>query len=86
MAHHKSTMKRIKTNLKANIRNRHYRSLMRTAVRRIGETEETGVRAERLHSACAIIDRLASKGIIHRIAASRSKSRLHRRYSGSHEK
>ncbi len=86
MAHHKSTIKRIKTNLKSNLRNRHYRSLMRTAIRRIGEAEETQARSERLMHACAVIDRLASKGVIHRNNASRNKSRLHRRFGGDQAK
>lgn len=78
MAQHKSALKRIKTSQKANLRNRHYRSMMRTAMRRVREagTEET--RQSTLRTACAILDRLASKGIIHHNTAARRKSRLHR--------
>ena len=78
MAHHKSALKRIKTNRKANIRNRHYRSTMRTALRRVRESESSDERQTTLRQACAILDRLATKNIIHRNTAARRKSRLHR--------
>ncbi len=81
MAHHKSTKKRIKTNLKANLHHRHYRSLMRTAIRRIGESQDDQLRSTNLLHACAVVDRLASKGIIHRNAAARTKSRLNRKFA-----
>ncbi|MDP8229229.1 MAG: 30S ribosomal protein S20 [Candidatus Electryoneaceae bacterium] len=78
MAHHKSTRKRIKTNRKANIRNRQFRASMRTALRRVRESESNDDRLTNLHQACAILDRLATKKIIHRNTAARRKSRLHR--------
>ena len=76
MAHHKSTIKRIKTNNKANERNRQYRSMMRTAIKKIRTSESTEARNENLTSLCAILDRLVSKGIIHINTAARRKSRL----------
>jgi len=78
MAHHKSAIKRIRTNLKANVRNRHYRSMMRTALRRVREGKDTETRQNDLRYTCALLDRLAVKGIIHRNTAARRKSRLHR--------
>lgn len=76
MAHHKSAQKRIKTNAKANLRNRQYRSMMRTAIRRVREAEDIETRTSALKTANVILDRMASKGIIHRNAAARRKSRL----------
>ncbi len=78
MAHHKSTIKRIKTNSKANLRNRQYRSLMRLSMRRVREGSSPETIQKDLRSACAVLDRLAVKGIIHRNTAARRKSRLHR--------
>ena len=76
MAHHKSTIKRIKTNNKANERNRQSRSIMRTAIRKLKTAESAETRNENLTELCAILDRLVSKGIIHINTAARRKSRL----------
>jgi small subunit ribosomal protein S20 len=81
MAHHKSAIKRIKTSRAANLRNRYYRSLMRIAIRRVHEAETAESASENTRKACAVIDRLASKGIIHRNTAARRKSSLYHRVS-----
>ncbi|HHE46603.1 MAG TPA: 30S ribosomal protein S20 [Bacteroidetes bacterium] len=78
MAHHKSAIKRIKTNRKSNLRNRHYRTLMRTSLRRVRESSSPETLQGNLRSACAVLDRLVGKGIIHRNNAARRKSKLHR--------
>ncbi|MBT3231273.1 MAG: 30S ribosomal protein S20 [Calditrichaeota bacterium] len=76
MAHHKSALKRIKTSRKANERNRQFRTKMRNSIRKLRESENSEARQENLRSACAILDRLVSKGVVHRKTASRRKSRL----------
>jgi len=76
MAHHKSAIKRIRTSNKARERNRQYRSKMRTVMRRVHESENDETRRTNLHHACAILDRLVSKGVIHRNTAARRKSKL----------
>jgi small subunit ribosomal protein S20 len=79
MAHHKSTKKRIKTNLKANLRNRQYRSKMRTAIRKVREASDNETTAySDLQKTNALFDRLVAKGIIHRNTAAHRKSRLHK--------
>ncbi|MCF7809612.1 30S ribosomal protein S20 [bacterium] len=78
MAHHKSTKKRIKTNLKANLRNRQYRSKMRTAMRKVREATDVDTAHNDLQKTNALFDRLVVKGIIHRNTAARRKSRLHK--------
>ena len=78
MAHHKSAIKRIRISHRAYLRNRHYRSMMRTAIRQVQEAENSDIRREHLRLACATLDRLVSKGIIHRNTAARRKSSLHR--------
>ena len=89
MAHHKSAIKRIRTNNKANLRNRHYRSLLRTSIRRVLENRDNEKIQNDLRAACAILDRLSSKGIMHRNTAGRRKSQLHKfvskRLAGSTE-
>ena len=76
MPHHKSAKKRVKTNLKANLRNRKYRSRMRTAIRKINEASDVETAQSDLKITNRLLDKLASKGIIHRNTAARRKSRL----------
>ncbi len=76
MAHHKSALKRIRTSRKANERNRKFRTKMRNSMRKVRESETTESRQENLKNACAILDRLVSKGVVHRKTAARRKSRL----------
>lgn len=75
MPHHKSAMKRVRTSKKENARNRIYRTMMRRAIRRVRESDGAES-VELAKTANAILDRLASKGIIHRNTAARRKSRL----------
>ena len=78
MAHHLSAKKRIRTNAKANLRNRSYRSLMRSTLRKVGEPASVEARQEHLRLAVSVLDKLATKGIIHRNTAARRKSKLFR--------
>lgn len=72
MANTKSALKRIKTSIKRNLRNRKVKSSVRTAVRKFQE----GVSVESLRSAISALDKAVSKGVFHRNTASRKKSRL----------
>ena len=78
MAHHKSCIKRIKTSAKANERNRSYRSMMKTAVKRIQESDNRETAMERLTSITSLLDKMVLKGVLHRNNASNKKSRLSR--------
>ncbi len=75
MPQHKSAKKRIRTNLKRNIRNRAAKSALRTALRKYREMnpEDRGSAFAALQST---LDRAVQKGIIHRNKAARVKSRL----------
>ncbi len=79
MAHHKSAIKRIKQNEKRNARNRHQKSTLKTYIKRVREAvenkdKEAAVAALKL--AVPVIDKTATKGVIHKSNASRSVSRL----------
>ena len=79
MAHHKSAVKRIKQNAKKNARNRHVSSTLKTFVKRVREAveakdKEAAIAA--LKAAIPVIDKTATKGVIHSSNASRSVSRL----------
>ena len=78
MAHHKSCLKRIKTSAKANERNRAYRSMMKTSIKRIQESENRETALERLNSVSSLLDKMVLKGVLHRNNASNKKSRLMR--------
>lgn len=78
MAHHKSAIKRIRTNEKARLRNKHYRSLMKTAVKKVRLAESKETASANLNNAISILDRLAVKGIIHKNNAANKKSKLTR--------
>ena len=79
MAHHKDAIKRNRQNAKRNAYNRHYRSLMKSTIKKVrvmvakGATEDA---AAALPSAVAIIQKVAGKGVIHKKQAARRVSRL----------
>jgi small subunit ribosomal protein S20 len=84
MANNKSAEKRIRVNERRRLRNQTYRSATRTIVRKAERAIESGVGEETLASLQAAMSRLdstAGKGIIHRNAAARKKSRLMIRYN-----
>ena len=76
MAHHKSCIKRAKTSEIARMRNRAYRSQMRTAVKKVLTSADPEAAAAEYRKASSILDRLARKGVIHRNNAANQKSRL----------
>ena len=82
MAHHKSAIKRIRQNEKKRVQNRHHRTTLRSSVKvleqAIEENKTDQVNAL-LKKTLAMIDKAASKGVIHKNKASRSVSRLARK-------
>jgi len=79
VANHKSAIKRIKQNAKQRTHHRHFRATMRTQLKSTRAAIEDG-NAENakveLNKATAIVQRLVTKGIIHRHQAARRISRL----------
>lgn len=77
MPHHKSNVKRMKQSEKQRNRNRAWRSQLRSAIRDLRATEGSGPEvASQYRNVTSMIDRAASRGLIHRKAADRYKSRL----------
>ena len=77
MANIKSQMKRIKTNEKARQRNVAVKSALKTAVRRVRSAAEAGDAAAAttaLTTASKLLDKAASKGVIHKNQAANRKS------------
>lgn len=77
MANIKSQKKRIITNEKARMRNRAVKSELKTAIRRVKEAvaAENGAEAfAAAMAACRLLDKAASKGVIHKNQAANRKS------------
>ena len=85
MATHASALKAHKQSLKNREHNRQFRSRLRSALKSIRTAVDgndlTGAK-NALKQTISLIDRMASKGIIHRNAAGRYKSRLTTRIAG----
>lgn len=85
MANTKQTIKRIKQNEKARVRNRHVRSTFRTYVKRVRaaiDAADLTAAEESLKLAVTALTRAAGKGVIHKNQAARSVSRLTRAVNG----
>ena len=82
MASHASALKAHRQSLKHREHNRQFRSRLRNALRSIRASIDgddlTGAKAA-MKQTISLIDKMTSKGIIHRNAAGRYKSRLTRR-------
>jgi len=77
MANIKSQKKRIITNEKARMRNRAVKSELKTAIRRVKEAvaAENGAEAfAAAMAACRLLDKAASRGVIHKTQAANRKS------------
>lgn len=85
VANIKSQMKRIKTNAKAQERNKAVRSNVKTSIRRVHEAVEAGD-AEAAQAAAQVanreLDRAASKGVIHKNQAANRKSAVAKSAAG----
>ena len=79
MANIKSAKKRARQAVKRNARNASSRSMLRTAIKKVVlaiEAKDKKAAQEAYQSAEPIMDRYASRGLIHKNKASRHKSRL----------
>ena len=82
MANIKSQIKRNRTNEKRRLRNKGVKSELKTAVRRFREAADSGDEAAAttaLRSATKLLDKAASKGVIHKNQAANRKSAMAQR-------
>ena len=70
-----SELKRVRQSLRNNLRNRHYKSMMKTSVKKVMEADKKDAPAL-LIDALSTIDKVCGKGIIHKNRASNQKSKL----------
>lgn len=78
MPNHKSAEKRVRQSERRRDINRSNRSRLRTAVKELRSTLDKGgkIAAELLPKTVSEIDKAVQKGVLHRNAAARQKSRL----------
>ncbi|MDT5270842.1 MAG: small subunit ribosomal protein [Acidobacteriota bacterium] len=79
MPNHKSAEKRMRQNEKRRDINRSNRGRLRTGVKKLRaalESGDTGAAQELLPQTVSLIDKAVQKGVLHRNAAARYKSRL----------
>lgn len=82
MASHESALKAHRQSLQNRERNRQYRSRLRNALRDIRSAVDgnnLSAAKNALKATISLIDKMTSKGVIHRNAAGRYKSRLNSR-------
>lgn len=78
MAQHASAAKQARQAKRREARNKHYRSLMKTLLKRVRGSKERDKAQAALRKATKLLDQLAARGIIHRNKAANQKSRLAR--------
>ena len=79
MASHASALKAHRQSLKRREQNREFRAKLRTALKGIRsalDKKDLATAREELNRTVSLIDKLAGKGLIHRNAAARYKSRI----------
>ncbi|HYY59402.1 MAG TPA: 30S ribosomal protein S20 [Pyrinomonadaceae bacterium] len=77
MPNHKSAEKRVRQNEKRRQINRSNRTRLRTSIKKLRtELESGGNAGELLNATISTIDKAVQKGVLHRNAAARYKSRL----------
>lgn len=76
MAHHKSAIKRIKTNERDRQNNSSNRSRIRTLIKNVLGAKDSEQGRKALADVTSVLDKLARKGVIHPNKAANQKSRL----------
>jgi len=71
-----STLKRVRQSRKANDYNNHYKSMMKTSIKKALDSSSKKDGESLKDEAFKIIDKVASKGIIHKNKAANQKSRI----------
>ena len=71
-----SELKRVRQSRKANDYNNHYKSMMKTTIKKVLATTKKDDAESLKNEAFKVIDKVASKGVIHKNKASNQKSRV----------
>lgn len=76
MAQHKSAEKRTRQSLKRRTYNKHNKAMMKTLIKKVRSEKDKSKAELYLKEAVSRLDKLASKGIIHKNKAANQKSKL----------
>lgn len=76
MPQHKSAVKRMRTSERKRAYNRSNKTRMKNALKDLRATSDKALAEEKYRKVSQILDRLATKGIIHRNTAAHRKSKL----------
>lgn len=76
MAHHKSALKRIRQDKKRKLYNRQNKKLVKFAIRAVREASTFEEANEKLKSATSVLDKVVSRGVLHKNTASNRKAAL----------
>ena len=78
MANSASSEKRIRQSARRTLQNRMQRSRLKTSMKKVTQATEPAAAQEAFKETAALLDRLASRRVIHRNKAARKKSQLSR--------
>ena len=73
-----SELKRVRQSIKANLSNRAYKSKVNTSIKKVLNEKKKKEAQTGLKEAIKLIDKVASKGIIHKNKAANKKSTLYK--------
>tara|TARA_B100001113_G_C21041572_1_gene592587 strand:+ start:104 stop:355 length:252 start_codon:yes stop_codon:yes gene_type:complete len=73
-----SELKRVRQSIKANLVNKAYKSKISTAIKKVLSENKKDLAEKKLNDAVKLIDKVASKGIIHKNKAANKKSNLYK--------
>ncbi len=76
MAQHKSAEKRARISKRRAVRNKEWKTKMRSAIKRVRTTTEKEKAVVELRKTAKLLDQLAAKGLIHKNMAANNKSNL----------
>ena len=76
MAHHKSAIKRIRIAARNQARNKHYKSMLKTSVGKVRAATDKEQAQVLYQQTTSLLDKLVTKGIIHKNKAANQKSKL----------
>lgn len=76
MANHKSAIKRIRQSRKRRLYNRENKDVMKKSIKAVRQASSYEEAMEKLRVAYKVLDKIASRGILHKNTVANKKSRL----------
>ena len=78
MAHHKSALKRIRSNETKRLRNKYYLKTTRTFIKQLRKSTDKSEAQELYKKVSSMLDKLAKRNIIHKNNAANKKAKLYK--------